>query len=375
MRRRRRPARHGLLRALALGAALAAVAVGAAAFNFDVAPPQLAFFVLLHVPKTGGTTLRFTMENQAGCCAANKALWNSTGCGGIGQVVPWCQAPAPSVFSCISECVTRPARSEPSAQAAFPIPAPDIRSRDRGCTCDHVRKRLVHTSSAFRVATWRTDPAAARASLAFRPCTCGAAHAQALPGVHRYMTDIGAILRSIAAPTASPGELATAVVGWLRARGGRVFSEVHLPTNLLAPLKRLRAATQSAEWRAAGADLFVLTLLREPDHFLRSNLHDSFHHSVFQRVFQAKFGVQTRYEQPGRVTVASQLANPCDNLSSSVIGPRAFYPEEHCSVQSPPSRPNPQAWHAQIAIKWQTAPVDGHVPVGHRFRSRRARRT
>ena len=49
---------------------------------------------------------------------------------------------------------------------------------------------------------------------------------------------------------------------WLLARGGRVFTELHLASAQAASLNALRKQAASDEWRQAGCSLFTFTLLR-----------------------------------------------------------------------------------------------------------------
>lgn len=52
------------------------------------------------------------------------------------------------------------------------------------------------------------------------------------------------------------------VVDWLHERGGRVFSEAHIPQELSDTLVTLRQMERSEAWRRSGCLLWIFTMVR-----------------------------------------------------------------------------------------------------------------
>lgn len=59
------------------------------------------------------------------------------------------------------------------------------------------------------------------------------------------------------------------LVDWLHDRGGRVFSEAHVPQNLAQSIVSLRAMERSDIWQRSGCRLWIFTMIR----YMLNQLH------------------------------------------------------------------------------------------------------
>eukprot|EP00892_Ulva_mutabilis_P007363 jgi/Ulvmu1/499/UM001_0507.1 len=104
------------------------------------------------------------------------------------------------------------------------------------------------------------------------------------------------------------------LVDWLHGNGGRVFSEAHITQNLAESLTILRDIERTEIWQRSGCLLWIFTMIRNPVMFLRSNLHDTFLHSVYRQRFVEQFGNDIRYLHDGDHHAVSTYAEELVDL-------------------------------------------------------------